>query len=374
VRVFERDPAPRHRGQGYRLRIDEHGIAALSRCLPDELFRLFRATANPPHPPRGAVFDHRLNQLALGSRSLSARERQVRCVETNRSTLREIMLAGLGGTVEFNRRVVSAHDDGAAVTVQFADGSRATGDVLVAADGIHSTIRAQILPHAELIDTGGRGIYGRAILDRNLRAVLPDTLLDGSPRVKGPDEITLAVGAYRPCESPQRAAARIAPYARLSHVTEYMKWTLVAPPAVLGLDESELWAAPPAVLHNVARRLTASWHPALAELVRHSDPAATFALSIRAARPVDPWPPRRITFLGDAIHATTPAGGPGANLAFRDAATLTARLAEVAAGGAELLGALGRYEADMRGYGFTGATRSLAAAEEIFHTRVPALS
>jgi 2-polyprenyl-6-methoxyphenol hydroxylase-like FAD-dependent oxidoreductase len=374
VRVFERDPTRRSRGQGFRLRVDEHGTAALSRCLPGDLYRLFRATANPPHPPRGAVFDHRLEPLGLAAESLSATERRVHSTETNRGTLREILLAGLDGTVEFGHQVVAVRDTGDGVVARFADGTVATGDILVAADGVHSVVRAQLLPHAELVDTHLLGVYGRAILDRELRGVLPEMLLCGSPRVLGPAGVTLALGAYRPGESPQRAAARLAPYARLSHVADYMKWTLVAPPGTGGFAGPQLSAAAPSALHGLARRLTGDWHPALAHLVQCSDPAASFALSIRAAKPVDPWPTTRITLLGDAIHATTPAGGPGANLAMRDAALLTDRLAEVAAGGADPRTALAGYEDEMRRYGFAAATRSLTAAEKIFQARVPALS
>ena len=95
-----------------------------------------------------------------------------------------------------------------------------------------------------------------------------------------------------------------------------------------------------------------------------SDPPTTFALSIRAALPVDPWPTRRVTLLGDAIHATTPVGGTGANTALRDAALLTGYLADIAHGGAEPLAALADYEKQMRDYGFAAVKRSLNNARQ----------
>jgi 2-polyprenyl-6-methoxyphenol hydroxylase-like FAD-dependent oxidoreductase len=69
--------------------------------------------------------------------------------------------------------------------------------------------------------------------------------------------------------------------------------------------------------------------------------------------------------LGDAIHATTPVGGTGANTALRDAALLTTRL-RLAGGRAGLLDALAAYEAEMREYGMAAAHASLRAAEKIF--------
>jgi 2-polyprenyl-6-methoxyphenol hydroxylase-like FAD-dependent oxidoreductase len=44
------------------------------------------------------------------------------------------------------RRVVRCSQDGASVRVEFADGGVAEGDVLVGADGVHSTIRTQLHP------------------------------------------------------------------------------------------------------------------------------------------------------------------------------------------------------------------------------------
>ena len=77
------------------------------------------------------------------------------------------------------------------------------------------------------------------------------------------------------------------------------------------------------------------------------------------------WPPSRVTLLGDAIHATTPVGGTGANVALRDAAALASRLAAAGPGHSELLAAVADYESAMRDYGFTAVTRSLRGAERI---------
>jgi 2-polyprenyl-6-methoxyphenol hydroxylase-like FAD-dependent oxidoreductase len=381
ARVFERDSTPDTRGQGYRLRIDPDGIAALSQCLSEELFELFQATTNAPRPPRGLAFDHHLNQVASFGESLAGDERRRLSTVANRRTLREILLAGLGVagsgddvTVEFGADVVAAEETAEnRVTVHLANGRAVTGDVLVASDGIGSVLRTQRLPHAELLDTGLRGIYGHAILDDYLRDVLPDALRSGSPPILGPDGVTLAIGVYSPCETPQRAAMRLAPYARLSHVADYVKWTLVAQPAALGLSEAEVWTACPQALYDIARRITADWHPALVELVRCADPPSTFAVAIRAALPVAPWPSSRITLLGDAIHATTPAGGTGANVALRDAALLTDMLTATDQGRLPVLDAIAGYEEQMREYGFAASTRSLRSAELIFRARLPAL-
>ena len=66
-----------------------------------------------------------------------------------------------GVAVEFAKRLADFSDDGSRVTAHFADGSDATGDVLVGCDGIHSAARRALLPagpvpaYTGLVGTGG---------------------------------------------------------------------------------------------------------------------------------------------------------------------------------------------------------------------------
>jgi 2-polyprenyl-6-methoxyphenol hydroxylase-like FAD-dependent oxidoreductase len=49
----------------------------------------------------------------------------------------------------FDKSLVSFEDDGARVSAIFADGSRAQGDLLIGADGIRSSVRAQLFPDSQ---------------------------------------------------------------------------------------------------------------------------------------------------------------------------------------------------------------------------------
>jgi 2-polyprenyl-6-methoxyphenol hydroxylase-like FAD-dependent oxidoreductase len=418
VAVFERDPAAVARGQGYRLRIDAGGNEALARCLPDDLFALYRATANRPYISRGNVFDEQLNLVysavppsaaaspvpdpaspaspadpantgdPASTADLASNDEPAGTADpatagpaaeradstaVNRLTLRQVLLAGLDDVVHFGHELVHAEQSATGVVARFAGGGRANGDLLVGADGIGSAVRRQLLPQAGVLDTGMRAVYGRAELDSELRALLPDSLFGGTSAVLGPQRHTMALGTFEPCHRPGEAAARIAPYARLDPVPDYMKWTLVAPAAAYGLPEPELWQAEPDVLTRLAAGMTSSWHRAIRELLARSDPATTFFLAIRSALPVPAWPPGRVTLLGDAIHATTPVGGTGANVALRDAAALADRLAAAGHGHGELLEAVAAYESAMRDYGFTAVTRSLRGAERILRVEPAAV-
>jgi len=77
---------------------------------------------------------------------------------------------GRGIGIEHGKRLVNAETTGEGVRAVFADGSDATGDVLIGCDGIHSAVRRIIDPaapaptYAGLVGTGGyaRGVHVEA--------------------------------------------------------------------------------------------------------------------------------------------------------------------------------------------------------------------
>jgi len=79
-----------------------------------------------------------------------------------RINLRAILLDGLDDELHlgkaFERYEIGA--DGR-VTAHFGDGSTATADLLVGADGANSRVRKQLLPHAERVDTGVVAVAGK---------------------------------------------------------------------------------------------------------------------------------------------------------------------------------------------------------------------
>ncbi|MFE9429249.1 FAD-dependent oxidoreductase, partial [Kitasatospora sp. NPDC006697] len=102
-------------------------------------------------------------------------------------------------------------------------------------------------------------------------------------------------------------------------------WSLAGPEDRFGLPPGRLAELDPAGLHGVVRRAIRGWDPALRELVALAEVPDTFLLRVRSAAPVEPWEPGRVTVLGDAIHAMSPARGSGANTALQDAALLGRR-------------------------------------------------
>jgi 2-polyprenyl-6-methoxyphenol hydroxylase-like FAD-dependent oxidoreductase len=276
----------------------------------------------------------------------------------DRGTLLAIL--GTGLDIRFGREVTGFEAGADDVTVQFADGDTFRADVLVGADGVHSAVRRRLLPDAEVVDTGTRVIYGKSPLDA-VRPVLPPALADGFVAIVG-GHVGLATGVVEFRRPPAEVG--------LPPVADYVMWGVsaaerrltgngagrrlagsVAKRRLPGLSEMST-----AELHEVARHAVRSWHPDVRALLDRAAVEETFLVRVRTSVRVPPWPPSRVTLLGDAIHAMSPARGSGANTALLDAGKLAAALS-----GAGVAG-VGAYEEEMRDYGFAAVEASRTPA------------
>jgi 2-polyprenyl-6-methoxyphenol hydroxylase-like FAD-dependent oxidoreductase len=346
VQVFEQEAGPHRRD--FPLRLD-FGIRSLARCLRPELIEVFQASCTAA-ATAGAIFDSRLVEQAPW---VDAATPAWACALTNRLALNELLMTGLADIVHFGQRVLRVDDLPDRVRLHLAGGGGEVADLLVAADGVDSVVRRQVLPAAEVVDTGLRGICGRVERPEDLLSDLPPSLVAGPSPVIGPDGLTLQFSLHPP--------------------SGRLTWTLVGPTGAVGPADPGRDAADPGLLQAIACRLTAHWHPLLDQLLARSDAAATFAFPLRAALPVPAWPTTRVTLLGDAVHATAALCGTGAGVTIRDAALLSDELTEVASGRTGLLAAVSRYEEQMREYGGAAALRSLQRAEHVFRAYIPAL-
>jgi len=371
VSVFERDPSADSRRQGYRIHINAAGHAALEECLPPDQFALYVATSTkPPLLPRAASYDHQFTLVRSMDEDGPDVDPKRAPTAVNRLTLRQIMLARLGDAVQFGRTLVHVDQDEDGVVAHFADGSTATGDVLVAADGINSVVRSQLVPDAAVVDTGLRGITGKALIHGEPGDSIPEELYNKFTGVIGPDFHALALGVYQARREPARAAADLAPDVALDPVSDYLMWITIAPREQFPIPEAELWEADPSMLHRLALKLIEGWHPELRRLLEQADEELTFPVSFRTARSVGAWAPSNVTLLGDAIHAMTPVGGCGANTALWDAALLSRLLARANRGELTTRATIEQYENAMREHGFAAVEEALVGAQRI-GARVP---
>lgn len=351
VTVYERDTSADFRGQGYRLHIGPPGATALAECLPAWLYDLFLATSGR-RASHVTVATAKLRTVRTFPGDPNGDNTEPTTVSTavNRLTLREILLTGLDDTVRFGHEMTGYSSTPDGVTLCFADGTTASADVLVGADGVGSPVRRQLLPHAHVIDTGARVIYGKTLLDESTRPLLPAAVTDGFLAVRSfPRPVGMAMGLVEPLERPERAAAHLSP------CPDYLMWALTAP---LRLFPDGISTMDGQALRSVATRMVRRWSPNLRELVDRCEAPETFGIPIRVAEPVEPWAAGRVTLLGDAIHAMSPSGGSGANTALRDAALLAERLGSVARGERNLTTAIDSYQREMLKYGFDAVRAS----------------
>ena len=363
VTVYERDETLGSRGQGYRLHLDAG--PALHACLPPDLYELCVATSGQPSTAMTAMTE-RLRPLRRTEITPPADPLDPATLSTsvNRQTFREILAARLDGVIEFGRTCTGFEQDSRGVTVCFSDGRSAHAEILVAADGIGSPIRRRYLPHARLEDTGIVCLYGRTPLTGQTRPLVPAAAWDGFTAVVG-NAVSIATGVLDFSEPPERAARRLAPDVRLSRAQSYLMWAITGSARHFTGRGRML---DPAELHTVVVHTIRRWHPDLVRLIQLASIQETSLVAIRTAVPIASWPASRVTLLGDAIHAMSPARGSGANTALRDAALLATELGAAVRGEKAPVQAIADYERQMVGYGFA-AVRASRSAELATTTR-----
>lgn len=345
VDVYERDPAITARFQGYRLVLSPVGYEALRGCLPQRWHPLLDAILDDALV-EPLILDSHLNKIGeLGP----ARSGLV----VDRHVLRHLLLTGLTvhtGAALTGYDVLDHGEDGGEqgrVEARFAHGHHATADLLVGADGVGSAVRAVLSPQTVPTDTGVRFVIGRTPMTERFAGL---SRAFGS-KIVG-DRLSLLLGAMRFHTPPMQAAEELAPEVTLPDIGDYVRWAMILPPnGSLGTETPQ-----EAVLSRID-----GWHPDLRALIKEGDPDNSTLLSIRVVEPHERWAPGPVTLLGDAIHATSPTGGNGANTALRDADLLRRCLIRVTEGSQDLLGAVGEYERQMFEYGAKAVRHSLEA-------------
>ncbi len=396
VAVYERDRALDARLQGYRLNIEPVGSQALHECLPTALWEILVATSGDPGPVMG-VFNEQLHELMQEDEHTNPSDPARGTHAVSRVTLRRLLLAGLEEEVHFDKAFVRYEqtDDGK-VTAFFADGSSASGNVLVGADGVRSRVRQQFLPHARQLDPHAIGVGGKLPLTEQSAAWLPKPLTLNKNMFLPPRDF-LFTSVFRRRESAQKVAQRISAMgtvgAGLAPARESTEAGLApaSTPPISGDhlqttsldceqllreiedDDYVMWAFVAhrdpylasahglrgQALRDLVEKRVSNWHPDLRRLIASSAAETVEQFDFTAAVRVKPWPSTNITLLGDAIHAMPPVGGMGGNTALRDANLLCRALISVQRGETKLAAALHTYEAEMLKYGFAKVQETL---------------
>jgi 2-polyprenyl-6-methoxyphenol hydroxylase-like FAD-dependent oxidoreductase len=189
-----------------------------------------------------------------------------------------------GIKIWYGKRLVS-YDDGAdQVTARFEDGTEATGDLLIACDGVHSRTRSILDPQAPAPRYSGLYSFG---------GIVKHGGLSGEPGVYNMVFGKRAFFGYTVAESG-------------------LTWWFANLPRRLG-DVPADWK--PELVRAFQDDANAS-----AEVIGRSE--VGLGSPIYDLPPVPVWHRGRVLLLGDAAHATSPSAGQGASLAVEDAVVL----------------------------------------------------
>ncbi|MGE7960172.1 FAD-dependent oxidoreductase [Pseudomonas sp. NPDC089530] len=362
VEIHEIDSSAHSRGQGYRLRIDAVGQQALARCLTPANDQLWRASCPRMEQPARFIDPQLHPQEQRVPRHWAPGCAPVEDLCVHRQTLREVLCDGLEEHIHWHHPLHSFHPDGSGVELRFANASRRRVDLLVAADGVGSMIRRQLLPQATVHDSGAICLYGKTPLTAKVLHALEPQWLQGTSVVFA-DGFSLVIEPMRFNRDLALLPAQYGSNCRLSAVDDYLYWAFIGPGTRLaGKDlartDSAAWQA-----H--LRVLSADWHPQLRSVLEHGDASVLSVRTVYSASQVPDWPSGRVTLLGDAIHPMSPAGGLGANSALHDAALLADTLASVSCA-QQLPAAVQRYEDAMRQHANQALQTTRLANQRLF--------
>ena len=220
------------------------------------------------------------------------------------------------GVIHLDANCVAVDEKSDHVLVRFEDGTERQFDVLIGADGLHSTVRDTIHEPIPATYSGTNAIRSLAPMNR-----LPESM-------RGPQPIRSWVGNNRFVFTyPVRGG-------ELLNV-------LTAFPHEGRVGESWVQPTPEDCARTLADEFR-GWDPILHQVFEASNISGQWGIYDRTPLPY--WSTDRVTLLGDAAHAVVPLFGQGANQAIEDAASLAEFLAGVERGDGDLSHALGEYE------------------------------
>jgi 2-polyprenyl-6-methoxyphenol hydroxylase-like FAD-dependent oxidoreductase len=131
---------------------------------------------------------------------------------------------------------------------------------------------------------------------------------------------------------------------------DYVYWVIIPPESSSLITDERLNHISKEGPAELAKALTAHWHPSLRLLIEDQDPNQTGVFRLLSSDPESlkrGWEPNaKVTLLGDAAHAMMPSTASGAVTALRDAELLSSLIREQ--GVAKEI--IAKYEEEMRNY------------------------
>jgi salicylate hydroxylase len=214
----------------------------------------------------------------------------------HRADLLDVLLGGLGAEgFHLGSRIVRFDQDHDGVTITLADGSTATGDILIGADGIHSTVRGQMFGNELPRYTGN--VAWRGLVPAERVAHL---------------DVAKVAGVWM---GPNRSIVQY--YIAAGKTFNWIGISRSEQPA------RESWLAEGRIEDALAEY--AGWHDTIRTIIAATPRVLRQALYDR--EPLPDWRIGRVVLLGDAAHPMMPFYAQGAAQSIEDAYVLAGCLA-----------------------------------------------
>ena len=284
VRLYEQAPALAEVGAG--VAIQPNGVRALQRLgLGDELLHFGARWVDPQFRRSDGSYAAAMWPPALASK--------IEFYGMHRADLLAMFVNRLAPEIiSTGHKCVGFEQDETGARLTFANGVQATADVVIGADGIHSTLQ-------RYVTTPSAPLYSGSIACRGVIRAESVAWPDGAMRN------WLGAGKHF-LVFPVRANELIN-YVGFVTSDEPLKesWSAVGDPAALA-------------------REFAGWDPLVEAII--AQVKTTFRWGLFDREPLSTWTRGRLTLLGDAAHPMLPHAGQGANQAIEDAVAIAAIL------------------------------------------------
>jgi FAD-dependent urate hydroxylase len=228
-----------------------------------------------------------------------------------RADLQQMLLQAYPGKVKLGTKCIDIEETEQGATAIFEDGHRATGDVLIVADGIHSLLRSYVLGKEV------RPNYGGYVNWNGLVAASPDLVPANT--------WAIYVGEHKRASMMPVGGDRL-----------YFFFDVPLPQGTT--------AQPKNFRAELAQHFQ-GWAAPVQTLIERLDPTAMARPEIQDVGPLDRMVRGRVALLGDAVHATCPDLGQGGCQAMEDGLVLLQCLLTTNLG---VEYALKRYEAERK--------------------------
>ncbi|MFT5390242.1 MAG: salicylate hydroxylase [Gammaproteobacteria bacterium] len=258
------------------------------------------ATGVQPHSYQFKMFDSGdiLQEIPLGKTYVE--RHGVPYLSVHRADLMDALTGAVKmlkpDAITLNAKATDFVEDGTGVTVSFANGREARGDVLIGADGIKSMVRAKTLGQTPVNYTG----------DQSWRILVPAARLEAHQR---PDTVNICVG---PGKHGVVYPVRHDGLVNMVGCVEYATWD----------DENWTSRRP----WTEMKSDFAGWHQNIQAIIDNADKDQCFRWAMNNRTPVTNWCTARTTLLGDAAHPSLPYMAQGGALAIEDGAIIARAL------------------------------------------------